>query len=74
MNIIAIGRSFDEILRVMDALQVANKYSVALPAEWRRGAECMIPASVTTESAVKLFPKGVKIVRPWLRVTPDPSN
>jgi len=67
------GRNFDEILRVLDSLQLALSHKVATPADWQRGKECVVLPSVPTEEAKKLFSKGVKEVRPWMRVTPDPS-
>lgn len=68
------GRNFDEIIRVIDSLQLAITHKVATPADWRPGKECVVLPFVPTEEAVKLFPKGVKEVRKWLRVTPDPKT
>jgi len=68
------GRNFDEVLRVLDSLQLAVSHKVATPADWTPGKECVVLPTVTTEDAVKLFPKGVKEVRKWLRTTPDPTT
>jgi len=70
----AVGRNFDEILRVLDSLQLAVSHKVATPADWTPGKECVVLPSVTTEEAQKIFPKGVKEVRKWLRTTPDPRS
>jgi thioredoxin-dependent peroxiredoxin len=67
------GRNFFEILRVIDSLQLTANYSVATPANWNAGEDVIIVPSVTTEDAIKKFPKGVKIVKPYLRYTPQPN-
>jgi peroxiredoxin (alkyl hydroperoxide reductase subunit C) len=64
-----VGRNFDEILRVIDALQLADKYSVATPADWRKGRDVIIPPSISNEDAKKKFPQGWKEIRSYLRVT-----
>jgi len=67
------GRNFDEILRVIDSLQLAISHKVATPADWTKGKDVVVLPTVPTEEAQKLFPKGVTVVRPWLRTTPDPQ-
>jgi len=64
-----VGRNFDEILRVIDALQIADEQSVALPANWRPGQKVIIPLSVTDEAAKTKFPNGFEAKRPYLRMT-----
>lgn len=63
-----VGRNFDEILRVIDALQIADAQTVALPANWRPGDEVIIPTSVSTEDALAKYPN-LKVIKPYLRVT-----
>ncbi len=63
-----VGRNFDEILRVIDALQIADEKTVALPANWRPGDEVIIPLSVSTEDAQAKYPD-LKVLKPYLRVT-----
>jgi peroxiredoxin (alkyl hydroperoxide reductase subunit C) len=65
----SVGRNFDEILRVIDALQTADKYGVATPADWAPGKKVIVPTSVTTEQAKVKFPQGVEEVRSYLRYT-----
>lgn len=65
-----VGRNFDEILRVIDALQIADEKSVALPANWRPGDEVIVPLSVSTEDAQAKYPD-LKVLKPYLRVTKD---
>jgi len=68
------GRNFDELLRVIDSLQLTAIYSVATPANWKDGEDVVISAAVKTEDAVAKFPKGFKIVKPYLRLTPQPNK
>ncbi len=46
-----VGRNFVEILRVVDALQTADKYGVACPANWYPGQEVIVPPPVTAQGA-----------------------
>lgn len=67
------GRNFFEIIRVIDSLQLTANYSVATPADWKEGEDVIVVPAVSTEDAIKKFPKGVKIVKPYLRYTPQPN-
>jgi thioredoxin-dependent peroxiredoxin len=67
------GRNFNEVLRVVDSLQLTAGYSVATPADWKGGEDVIVVPAVSTEDAVKKFPKGVKVVKPYLRYTPQPN-
>ncbi len=64
-----VGRNFDEILRVIDALQTADAEHIATPADWVPGGVVIIPNSIKTPEAEKLFPQGWTEVRPYLRTT-----
>ena len=64
-----VGRNFDEILRVIDALQLADKYRVATPADWRPGDKVIIPPSIKNDEAEDIFPQGWDEIRPYLRFT-----
>jgi alkyl hydroperoxide reductase subunit AhpC len=68
------GRNFYEVLRVVDSLQLSAKYSIATPADWKKGEDVIVALSVTTEDAQKKFEKGVKVVKPYLRYTPQPGE
>lgn len=63
----SVGRNFDEILRVIDALQTGDAKGVALPADWRPGDRAIIPPSVSNEQAADQFPQGFETIRPYLR-------
>ncbi len=68
------GRNFVEVLRVVDSLQLTSGYSVATPADWKEGEDVIVALSVNTEDAIKKFPKGVNVVKPYLRYTPQPNK
>jgi alkyl hydroperoxide reductase subunit AhpC len=68
------GRNFDEILRVIDSMQLTDKFSVATPVNWKQGEDVIIVPSVTDEDAKKKFPKGWKALKPYLRLTPSPGK
>lgn len=68
------GRNFHEVLRVIDSLQLTSKHSLATPADWKPGEDAIVVPAVSTEDAMKKFPKGVKVVKPYLRYTPIPDS
>ena len=68
------GRNFVEVLRVIDSLQLTANYSVATPANWIDGEEVIVVPAVKTEDALVKFPKGLNIVKPYLRYTPQPNK
>jgi len=68
------GRNFDEILRVIDSLQLTDNYSVATPANWVDGGDCVVVPSISTEEAKVKFPKGITELKPYLRMTPQPDK
>ena len=68
------GRNFDELLRVIDSLQLTDNEKVATPANWKDGDDVVILPSIPNEEADKLFPKGYKELKPYLRMTPQPNK
>jgi alkyl hydroperoxide reductase subunit AhpC len=69
------GRNFDEILRAIDSLQLTDNFSVATPANWKDGGDCVIVPSLQDPEVLKQkFPKGWNAVRPYLRMTPQPNR
>lgn len=65
----SVGRNFDEILRVIDALQAGDTNRIATPADWRPGDKVIIPPSISDAEAKGLFPQGWETLRPYLRLT-----
>lgn len=68
------GRNFQEILRLVDSIQLTARYSVATPANWKQGEDCIIVPSVSDEDAKKKFPGGWKTLKPYLRIVPQPGQ
>lgn len=67
------GRNFDEVLRLLDAIQLNAKHTVATPVNWRPGEDVIIPTSVSDEDARQKYPEGFKTVKPYLRTVAQPK-
>src|SRR5579862_6266904 len=67
------GRNFDEILRVIDSMQLTAKHKVATPVNWKNGDDVIIVPSVSDEDAKGMFKSGWKAIKPYLRLTKQPS-
>jgi alkyl hydroperoxide reductase subunit AhpC len=67
------ARNFNEIIRVIDSLQLTYNYQVATPANWQQGQEVVILPSVSDEELKDQFPKGHTMIKPYLRLTPQPN-
>jgi alkyl hydroperoxide reductase subunit AhpC/uncharacterized protein (DUF924 family)/CRP-like cAMP-binding protein len=70
-----VGRSFTEILRVVDALQLSAKYRVATPVDWMPGDDTVVLPFISDEEAERMFSAqgGMRKVRSYLRYVRDPS-
>jgi alkyl hydroperoxide reductase subunit AhpC/uncharacterized protein (DUF924 family) len=70
-----VGRNFNEILRVLDALQLSAKYRVATPANWQPGEDTVVLPFISDEEAERMFADqgGIRKVRSYLRYVRDPS-
>lgn len=69
------GRNFQEIMRVIDALQLTDSHKVATPVNWKDGDDVIIPPAIQdAEELKKNYPKGFKTIKPYLRVTPQPNK
>ncbi|MDB5471484.1 MAG: peroxidase [Caulobacter sp.] len=68
------GRNFDEVLRLLDALQLNAKHTVATPVNWRPGDDVIIPPAVTDEQAAAKYPGGWKTLKPYLRIVAEPKG
>ena len=67
----SVGRNFDEILRVIDALQLTDRATVATPANWQLGSKVIVSPTVSTADAIEKF-GDVEEVKPYQRWTPQP--
>ncbi len=68
------GRNFVEILRTIDSLQLTDNYKVATPVNWKHGEDVIIVPALTDPAELeRRFPKGFTVVKPYLRVTPQPD-
>jgi len=70
----SVGRNFDEVLRLVDACQLAAAHNVATPANWRPGDDVVIPVQVTDSVARHQFPGGWRAPRPYLRIVSQPGR
>lgn len=52
------GRSIDEFVRIVEALQTADKYKVATPENWHAGDKVIVPPPATAEEAEKRASEG----------------
>jgi alkyl hydroperoxide reductase subunit AhpC len=68
----SVGRNFDEVLRVIDALQLGTKHKISTPVNWKPGEDVIIAGSVSNDDAKKLYPQGWKEPKPYIRIVPQP--
>jgi alkyl hydroperoxide reductase subunit AhpC len=66
------GRNFDEVLRVIDSLLLTAKHRVSTPVNWKPGEDVIISGSVSDDEAKKIYPKGWKAPKPYIRIVPEP--
>lgn len=60
-----VGRNFDEIMRVIDALQMADANKVACPANWAPGEDVIVPPPATMDDAEKRATSNEYQVSDW---------
>ncbi len=53
------GRSIDEIIRLVDALQLSTEKGLATPANWKPGDKVVVPAPMTIENTDKRMKEGL---------------
>ena len=66
------GRSFDEVLRVIDSLQLTARHRVATPVNWKPGEDVIIAGSVPNDEARQVFGSW-KEPKPYIRIVPQPG-
>ena len=69
----SIGRSFGEILRVIDALQLTDAAPVSTPVDWQPGDRIIVAPTMSTDDARQRF-EDVEEVRPYLRWAKQPQT
>jgi len=69
----SVGRNFDEIVRVLDALQATDRDPIATPADWRPGDRVIVSPGMATEDAIERF-ENVEEVKPYLRYADAPKS
>ena len=67
------GRNFDEVLRIIDSLQLSAKHRISTPVNWKPGEDVIISGSVSNDEAKKIYPRGWKEPRPYIRIVPQPE-
>ncbi|MEZ5295483.1 MAG: peroxiredoxin [Ilumatobacteraceae bacterium] len=68
----SVGRNFDEIIRVIDALQATDAAPIATPADWKPGDRVIVSPALSTEDAKAKLPN-VEEIKPYLRYADQPS-
>jgi alkyl hydroperoxide reductase subunit AhpC len=67
----SVGRNFDEIIRVIDALQLTDSAPVSTPADWTPGGRVIVAPTMSTADAQAKF-TDVEEVKPYLRWAAQP--
>jgi alkyl hydroperoxide reductase subunit AhpC len=70
---LAVGRNFYELLRALDALQLATFHQVATPANWKASDDVFVAPALAKDDAARLFPQGFHEIKPFLRLTASPA-
>jgi len=68
----SVGRNFEELLRVVDAIQLTDLVPVATPADWKPGEKVIVSPTLSTDQARERF-GDVKEIKPYLRYTAAPT-
>jgi alkyl hydroperoxide reductase subunit AhpC len=66
------GRSFGELLRAIDSLQLTSTHKLATPVDWTAGQDVIIVPAVSDAEARVKYPNGWRAPKPYLRFVPDP--
>ena len=69
----SVGRNIYEIIRSLDAIQLAIYNQIVTPTNWKINDDVFIEPDVTSEAAKDLFPLGFHEIKPYFRITPSPA-
>ncbi len=69
----SVGRNFDEIVRVIDALQLTDKNPISTPVDWKPGDRVIVAPTLSTDDAKAKF-AGVEEIKPYLRFADQPQG
>lgn len=70
---ICVGRNLYEVLRALDAFQLATLHQVVAPTNWKVNEDVFVEPEVTSDAAKKLFPHGFHEIKSYLRITASPA-
>ncbi|GLE07308.1 hypothetical protein PINS_up017438 [Pythium insidiosum] len=70
---LSVGRNWYEVLRAVDAFQLATFNQVVTPTNWRINEDVFVEPDLKTDAAKKLFPQGFHEIKPYLRITASPA-
>ncbi len=67
------GRNFAEVLRALDSIQLTAAHGVSTPVNWKNGEDVVVPAAMPDDEVKKKFPRGLKVLKPYLRLGAQPK-
>ncbi|TYZ64464.1 hypothetical protein PybrP1_001724 [[Pythium] brassicae (nom. inval.)] len=70
---ICVGRNLYEVLRALDAFQLAVLNQVVAPTNWKVNDDVFVEPELTSDAAKRLFPQGFHEIRPYFRITASPA-
>lgn len=70
---ICVGRNLYEVLRALDAFQLAVLNQVVAPTNWKVNEDVFVEPEITSDAAKKLFPQGLHEIKPYFRITASPA-
>ena len=68
------GRTFDEVIRVIDSLQLTADHKVSTPVNWQPGDDVIIAGSVSNDEAREIYPDGWNEPKPYIRIVDQPES
>jgi len=69
-----VGRNFQELIRCLDAALLVAEHEVECRSNWAKGEDVFVKSGVTPKQAAAMFSRGIIMVKPWLRLTPMPTE